>query len=113
MNTANSLKTQLLKKGLLDALTKRNGNVSLACKLVKCDRSTFYAHYNKDPKFKATVDDISNVALDVVEDALFKKIKKGDTIAIIFYLKTQGKKRGYIERQEVDIRDVKIKVTRS
>lgn len=112
MNTAKSLKTQLLKKGLLEALAKRNGNVTAACKIVNCDRSTFYDHYNKDPKFKAKVDDISNIALDVAEDALFKKIKKGDTIAIIFYLKTQGKKRGYIERQEMDIRDVKIKVTR-
>lgn len=112
MNSSNSLKTQHLKKSLLLALTKCNGNVSAACKAVKCDRTTFYAYYNKDKKFKTAVEEISNVALDVVEDALFKKIKKGDTIAIIFYLKTKGKARGYIERQEVDVRDLKIKVTR-
>jgi hypothetical protein len=32
---------------------------------------------------------------------LFKLIKEGNVAATIFYLKTQGKQRGYIERQEV------------
>ena len=32
---------------------------------------------------------------------LHKQIKKGNTTGTIFYLKTKGKKRGYIERTEV------------
>jgi hypothetical protein len=31
---------------------------------------------------------------------LIKNIKEGNTAELLFYLKTQGKSRGYVERQE-------------
>ncbi|MBR9804134.1 hypothetical protein GYB59_21655, partial [bacterium] len=37
--------------------------------------------------------------------ALLKKIKKGDIAAIIFFLKTQGRNRGYSERHEINLSD--------
>ena len=40
--------------------------------------------------------------LDMVESALIQKIKDGNLTAIIFYLKTKGQGRGYIERQYVN-----------
>ena len=62
---------------------------------------TYYNWYNSDNDFKKAVDDISEQTLDFVETQLHKKIKDGDTSSIIFYCKTKGKKRGYIERQEI------------
>ena len=38
--------------------------------------------------------------LDLTEHALIKQIKEENLGAIIFYLKCQGKKRGYIERDK-------------
>lgn len=107
------------KKRLLEALEKSLGIVSDACKQVGISRQSFYVWLNEDPEFKAQVDEISNVSLDFAESKLFQLIdgvycektlgsetvvyqKPPDTIAIIFYLKTKGKKRGYIERKEMD-----------
>ena len=94
-------KTNNKKKTLLKALEKTNGIVSTACKLAKVSRYTFYKYYNEDKEFKNNVDDVGELALDFAESGLFKLIKGGDKTAIIFYLKTKGRKRGYIERQEI------------
>jgi hypothetical protein len=96
-------KTDILKNNLLDALEKSLGVVTSACKIVKCHRSTFYKFYNNDQDFKASVDELQNLTLDFAESQLHKQIKDGNTTATIFYLKTKGKKRGYVERKEVEM----------
>lgn len=95
------------KKALLEALEKSLGVVTTACKSVGVSRGIFYKYYNEDPDFKEAVDDVENISLDFVESQLFKQIKEGNTAASIFYLKTKGKKRGYIEKQQVES-DVKV-----
>lgn len=111
------------KEDILQALEEKNGIVSIACKSIGLARSTFYKWMTDDPEFKAAVDELQEVALDFVESKLMEKIsgvavKKGETdggedivydvppsdTAIIFYLKTRGKKRGYIEKSELDVR---------
>lgn len=94
-------KSDTLKKNLILALEKSLGVVTNACRNVGCHRSTFYDYYSKDKKFKKQVDDIQEVALDFAESQLHKQIQEGNTTATIFLLKTKGKKRGYVERQEI------------
>jgi predicted DNA-binding transcriptional regulator AlpA len=94
-------KSEHIKKGLLDALEKSLGVVTTACKQVGIGRTTFYNYYNEDIEFAKKVDDIENVALDFAESQLHKQIQEGSTAATIFLLKTRGKKRGYVERQEI------------
>jgi hypothetical protein len=89
------------KKALLQALEASLGVVSEACKTVGIARTQFYKYCKDDPTFQAEVKAIEENTLDFVESALYNQIKEGNTTAIIFYLKTKGKKRGYVERTEV------------
>lgn len=111
-------KGNTIKKGaMIKALQKTLGIVSEACEKVKISRKTHYEWLKKDSEYKEKVDDIDEASIDFVEGKLFQKINgirigkyiKGklqiyevppsDT-AIIFFLKTKAKKRGYIEKVE-------------
>jgi hypothetical protein len=89
------------KKAMLEALEKSLGVVTTAAKAVGIDRSTHYEWLKTDEKYKEAVEAIGDVALDFAESQLHKQMQTGDTTACIFYLKTKGKKRGYVERQEI------------
>ena len=95
-------KTQQLKNSLIEAMQKTLGNVTQSCKLVGLSRKTYYDYYNSDKEFAAACDDCENIALDFVESQLHKQIKDGVPSSTIFYLKTKGKKRGYVERKEIE-----------
>jgi len=94
-------KTEQHKKAIIEALEKSLGVVTTACKIVGVGRTTFYGWMKEDEVFAERVEDIQNIALDFVESKLFENIKDGKTSEMIFYLKTKGKKRGYVERQEI------------
>jgi hypothetical protein len=89
------------KKAFIEALEKSLGVVTQACKIVGISRRTVYNWRDDDPEFRGDMDEINEVSLDFAESQLFKQIQGGNVTATIFYLKTKGKKRGYVERQEV------------
>ena len=91
------------KESILKALEKSLGVVTMACKSADVPRSTYYKWLKEDEEFAKAVKDIENIALDFGESQLHKQIGDGNTSATIFFLKTKGKKRGYIERNELDI----------
>ena len=97
MNTQNST----LKKAMLEALEKSLGVVTTACKQVGINRSTHYDWLKNDQEYADQVKNLENIVLDFAESQLHKQILDGNTTATIFLLKTKGKGRGYIERQEV------------
>lgn len=82
------------------AITDAKGLITVAAKRLGCSPNTIYAHIEKNPTVKQAMEDARAAMTDFAESALYAKIQGGDTTAIIFYLKTQGKKRGYVERQE-------------
>jgi phage antirepressor YoqD-like protein len=94
----------ILKKGFIEAYQKSFGNISQSCKAVGIARQTYY-NWLKDEEFKTELKSIEpgELFLDFLESKLVERVNNGDTTATIFALKTKGKKRGYIERQEVDL----------
>lgn len=102
INTSNTK-----KEAMLEALEKSLGIVSTAAKMVGIDRSTHYAWLKSDEEYKSAVNSIQDGVLDFAESHLYKLVKEGNPAATIFFLKTKGKKRGYIERQEIEVTEKK------
>ena len=104
------------KKNLLKHLKFFKGIISSACEASGVCRQTYYNYIADDEEFAKEVDEINEAAIDHVESKLMEKIngvqinsEKGvydlppsDT-AIIFFLKTKAKKRGYVERTESQV----------
>ena len=92
-----------LKKAMIQALEKTMGVVSTAATMVGINRSTHYEWLKTDSEYKQKVDDLENLMLDFAETNLHQQIQEGNTTATIFLLKTRGRKRGYIERQNIQV----------
>jgi len=119
------------KKVLLVALEKSLGVVATACKAAGIARSSYYRWMQEDAAFKAAVEELTEVSLDFGESQLHKlmngyhlpdvkvffnkedpdnpivlPIQKHfgpDAAAVIFFLKTKGKKRGYVLSKAIDV----------
>jgi|TARA_R110000772_G_scaffold88986_10_gene184686 hypothetical protein len=93
----------VLQINLLSALESSMGVVATACETLNISRTNHYKWMKESPEYKENYDDLSNKALDYAETQLMKMIGKGNTAAVIFFLKTKGKERGYVERQEFKV----------
>lgn len=100
-------KSDTKKENLIKALTKTLGVVSTACTMAGVSRDTHYRYLKTDPEYKRKVNELKNVALDFAETHLHELIKDGNPAATIFFLKTQGKVRGYIETQDLQVTEKK------
>ncbi len=83
------------------AIRKAGGMVSVAARALGCDTKTIYNRMDAVPAIKRAVDDARDDMLDRAESKLLDQIEDGNITAIICALKTVGKARGYVERQEV------------
>lgn len=93
-------KTQRRKAKLLKALAESKGIVAYACEAAGITRKTYYEWLKIDDDFKQKAEDITEATLDRVEAKLLEAINDDNITAIIFYLKTKGRNRGYVERVE-------------
>jgi hypothetical protein len=96
------------KKGKFVELYEKTGNVSACCKARGISRTTYYDWLKNDADFAAAVESAEETVLDKSEaqlkDWMFGNSEKGiepNLTALIFFLKTKGKRRGYVERTEV------------
>lgn len=84
--------------GLIDEMM---GNVSMVARALNVSRTTLYNYINSHSTVKAKLDEAREKMIDNVESKLYSRALDGDVTSMIFFLKTQGKGRGYVERQEV------------
>lgn len=90
------------QKAFLEAYDKSLSNISVACKQIGISRNTFYDWCKKYPDFNEKINEFDEGILDFAETMLMKNIREQKEASIFFFLKTKGKSRGYIEKQELE-----------
>ena len=90
------------EKHFLAAIDGSKGFISTIADNMGCAFTTVYQWQKKSKAVRAAIEDERIRGLDFAEGQLFTLMREKNVAAVIFYLKTQGKSRGYIEKQEVD-----------
>lgn len=86
---------------IIDALKSLNGAVYLTARKLGCTPQTIYNRMNKSKAIRNACEDARGEMVDIAEQKFRMAIQNGEPWAIAMALKTIGKSRGYIERQEV------------
>jgi hypothetical protein len=86
---------------IIEALRAAGGVVSVAAQLLDVAPNTIRRQIRQNPVMRQAWDEIRDEALDLAEAKLLQAIRDGDLRAITFFLKTQGKHRGYGAKLEI------------
>ena len=98
---------KVTEEQIIDALKASHGFQSQACKMLEEKHNITFSpsamtqRINQSEKIRAALAEIRICDGDYVENKLWKLIKEDNATAIIFYLKTKCKERGYSERREL------------
>ncbi len=93
-----------LKKEFYEAYKANGGYSYAAAKQVGVKYPTAHYWMANDPEFKELMDSVKGMMLDAAEAELYKRaLRNSDRDAcLLFYLKTKGRERGYIETKDYD-----------
>lgn len=90
-----------LKVGDVEAALRATAGIySAAAEKLGCAPNTVKNYVERHKALRQVCEEVTERTLDLAESKLLKQINKDNLTAIIFYLKTKGKHRGYVERQE-------------
>jgi len=81
-------------------LREMRGNISAASRACGVSRETFYVFIQTHPSIEKVLHHLREEKIDTAESVLDRAVLNGEAWAVCFYLKTQAKHRGYVERQE-------------
>jgi transposase-like protein len=86
---------------IIRALESSGGMIAPAARALGCDRNTIKRYLKEYEPIAQAIADQREATTDLAENRLRDAIGRGEAWAICFYLKCQGKSRGYVERAEV------------
>ena len=84
----------------VQALLACYGNVSAAARALGASHTSLWHRIKRSARLQEARMEAEEQVLDLAEDSLITAVKAGEAWAVCFLLKTRGKKRGYVERQE-------------
>jgi hypothetical protein len=92
---------QFTSEEIIQALKNTNGLVSLAARELGASTQMIYTRMRKVEAVRLAVDEARESMIDLAELKLRQAVMNGEPYAVSLVLKTIGKNRGYVERQEV------------
>jgi hypothetical protein len=90
----------LTREAIALKIAPLNGNLDAIARALGSSRRTIKRIIDSDPALLSAWEDAREGMTDNAESALYRGVIAGQAWAVCFYLKTQGRKRGYIERAE-------------
>jgi len=96
-----SVRTKVPTEDIIDAIRKCRGNLSRAADKLGVCRQTLDLRRKSEPVIQETLNTCRERFLDDTEDVFQNKVLSGDTISMLFALKTLGKRRGYDQDRDV------------
>jgi hypothetical protein len=94
-------KPNLDPKTVADVLRRACGICQVAANELNCSRDAVEKQIQKHPEVAAAAREGNEIINDLAEAKLVDAIRRGESWAITFRLKTKAKDRGYVERQEL------------
>ena len=85
------------------AVQATKGMKAQAARQLGCQWKTIDNYAKRHPTVAAAISQAREEMKDTAELKLYSAILDGEAWAICFFLKTQGKERGYIEKSEVEV----------
>jgi hypothetical protein len=110
---------KLSVEGVAAKLRECDGSMADVARSFKVTRQAVHVFIERHPALKPVLHDCREVMKDDAEASLYRSVRAEESWAIQFYLKTQAKDRGYIERKELTgadggpIREVREVVVRT
>jgi hypothetical protein len=95
-----AIKRKAPETDIAPLIDKLHGNVAAMARRLGVSRRTIKRRIDASSELREALEDAREGMLDNVESVLYERVLAGDTRAIIFFLKTQGRDRGYSLRAE-------------
>lgn len=97
------MKNNITIEKIAEVYKKKGCNITATCAALNISRRTFYQKKEKSKSLQDLLAEADESMLDFAESKLIEHINNNDITSLIFFLKTKGKKRGYVERTEHDV----------
>jgi len=92
--------TKRTKEEVIQAVRATRGGVYQAARNLGVHASVLYDYAKRWPEILDVIREERGLLIDTAESKLHEAVNNGEAWAICFFLKTQGKSRGYVEKTQ-------------
>jgi hypothetical protein len=94
---------QLTEERVIAALERSHGLMQPAARELRTTREIIFDYSCRFPAVRRCISDNRESTLDMAEARLISAVRAGNLKAIIFFLKTRGRERGYGQKFETEV----------